>query len=373
MTIECPECHMPAAVEAEDIPPSGAEIRCDHCGFSFLVRPHSPGQSDQGGSPRPEGAEDSAGPFPPEPPAAPPFDQDGLPQGLPIEAILARDEVPYAVVQAHLASERRKASARPSGRSEWDSSGRDTRTLQDAAVSQLDDMPTDQTMEGPRLEGPSLPLERRPWDRKIRARLAWKRVLGWGLLAFIVLGVGGLFYLRPVPAVRWEALKAWLGKIPAFLPGGKQEAGSIQFSDLNSYFVSGGRGQTAAFVIEGNVTNHHPIPCKFVQVKGTLFDAKGDRAAEETAYCGNILKKDEIQNSTAERIREVLQRPSGAGLSNLSIEPGKSIPFMLVFLDPPENVSEFSVEIVGYQKEALPEETERPLKPAGEASGPGGS
>lgn len=364
---------MPATVEAEDIPPSGAEIRCDHCGFSFLVRFHSAEPCDQERSPRPEGSGDSAGPSPPAPSAPPLLDQNGLLQGLPIEAILAKDEVPYAVVQAHLASEKPRASVRSSGRSEWDSSGRDIRVLRDPAVSQQVDMPTDRAMEGPRLEKASFPLERRPWGRKIRTRLAWKRILGWGLLAFIVLGVGGLFYFRPFLTIRWDALKAWLGKVSALLPKSKQEAGSIQFSDLNSYFVPGSRGQTGAFVIEGNVTNHHPVPCKFVQVKGTLFDAKGDRAAEETAYCGNILKKNEIQTSSVERIREVLQRPSGAGLSNLSIEPGKSIPFMLVFLDPPENVSEFSVEIVGYQREALPEETEQPSKPAGEASGPGGS
>ena len=351
---------MPATMEAEDIPPSGAEIRCDHCGFSFRLRPHSPGEADQEGSPRPEERENSDRSSLLEPSTPPLPDPKGLLEGLPIEAILARDEVPYAVVQAHLASEKQRASARPSGRSEWESASQDIRPLQDAAISQQHDVPTDRTMEGPKLEGPSFSLERRPWAWKNRTRLAWKRILGWGLLAVIVLGAGGLFYFRPFPTIRWDALQAWLGKASAFLPGGKQEAGSIQFSDLNSYFVSGGRGQTGAFVIEGNVTNHHLVPCKFVQVKGTLFDAKGDRAAEETAYCGNILKKNEIQNSSAERIREVLQRPSGAGLSNLSIEPGKSIPFMLVFLDPPENVSEFSVEIVGYQKETLPEEKEQP-------------
>jgi len=365
---------MPATVEGGDIPPSGAEVRCDHCGFSFRLRPHSPGQADQEGSPRPEEREASDRPSSLDPSAPPLPDPKGLVQGLPIEAILARDEVPYAVVQAHLAAEKRRAPARSTGRSEWDSASQDIRTLQDAAISQQDDMPTDRTMEGPRLEGSSFPLERRSWGWKNRTRVASKRVLGWSLLAVIVLGVAaGLFYFRPLPTIRWEALRAWFGKASAFLPGGKHELGSIQFSDLNSYFVSGGRGQTGAFVIEGNVTNHHPVPCKFVQVKGTLFDAKGDRAAEETAYCGNILKKSEIQNSSAERIREVLQRPSGAALSNLSIEPGKSIPFMLVFLDPPENVSEFSVEIVGYQKETLPEEKEQPLKPAGEAPDHGGS
>lgn len=122
-------------------------------------------------------------------------------------------------------------------------------------------------------------------------------------------------------------------------------------------------------MIEGNVTNHHATACKFIQVKGTLFDGKGDRAAEQTAYCGNVLKRQEIQTLPPERIREILQRPSGASLSNLSIEPGKSVPFMLVFPDPPENVSEFSVEILGYQKEELPEERELPSGPADETPG----
>ena len=35
-------------------------------------------------------------------------------------------------------------------------------------------------------------------------------------------------------------------------------------------------------------------------------------------------------------------------LSNFNIEPGKSVPFMLIFFDPPGKLSEFSLEVHKY-------------------------
>ncbi len=374
MTIECPECHMPATVEPEDIQASGTRIQCGHCGFSFLVRSYSHEGGGQQESAKPEGKEDLQ-----EGPAREPFgtrpgQESGFLQGLPLEALLARDEVPYAVVQAHQVSDERRAAARSASLHGEGSTARDIPIHGEGAIPQPADGTTETLKKETLPESPLFSLQRRMRSMRRMARPGWGRAFRWAGL-FLVAGLlaGVLLYFRPFPNIPWDALKTWSSKIRTFLPGRGRDTGSIQFSDLNSYFVPGGRGQTGAFVIEGNVTNHHATACKFIQVKGTLFDGKGDRAAEQTAYCGNILKRQEIQSSTPDRIREILQRPSGASLSNLSIEPGKSIPFMLVFPDPPENVSEFSVEILGYQKEELPEQREQPPGPADATPGAGPS
>lgn len=376
MTIECPECHMPATVDPEEIPAAGREIQCGHCGFCFVVRPHCTGLEGSEQEQRSElhGEEGLA-----EEPAQKALEtlsdrENGFLQGLPPEALLARDEVPYAIVKAHQTFEEHRAAERAVSFLGQASAEHEIPINEDRAIPQ----PGDESRESPKketaLESSPFAPERRFWGMRRRVRPSWGRALRWaGLLLAASLLAGALVYVRPSPNILWQALGAWVSRIRTLLPGGGKEGGSIQFSDLNSYFVPGGRGQMIAFVIEGNVTNHYATPCKFIQVKGTLFDAKGDRAAEQTAYCGNILKRQEIQNSAPDRIREILQRPSGAGLSNLSIEPGRSIPFMLVFPDPPENVSEFSVEILGYQKEDQPEHGGQPSAPAGARPGEGDS
>lgn len=354
---------MPATVERDEIPATGIEIQCNHCGFSFLVRSHSPEHGEQEDTTVPEGKEDFRDLLAQESPGTTRVGpESGFLQGLPFEVLLARDEVPYAIVKAHQACEERRAAARFAGSLGRASATQDIPIHEDGAIRRPSDRQALKTEPVP--EASPFLLEPRGSAMKKKMRPLTGRVLRWvALILTVGLLAGALLYFRPFSKIPWDVLRTWYTRIRTYLPVGTQETGSIQFSDLNSYFVPGGKGQNSAFVIEGNATNHYGTACKFIQVKGTLFDAKGDRAAEQTAYCGNILKRQEIQNSTPDRIQEILQRPSGAALSNLSIEPGKSIPFMLVFPNPPENVSEFSVEILGYQKEDLPEQS-------GDVSGP---
>jgi hypothetical protein len=83
-------------------------------------------------------------------------------------------------------------------------------------------------------------------------------------------------------------------------------------------------------------------------VKGTLFDERGNPAAEKTVYCGNVLSVKQIKSSSRKKIEQSLQNAYGSTLSNFNIEPGKSVPFMLIFFDPPGKLSEFSLEVHEY-------------------------
>ena len=113
---------------------------------------------------------------------------------------------------------------------------------------------------------------------------------------------------------------------------------------------------SAAFVIEGKVTNHHKSPCNSIQVKGTLFDERGNPSVEGVVYCGNILTTKQIKSYPRKKIEKMLQNTYGETLSNFNIEPGKSVPFMLIFFYPPGKLSEFSVEVHQYtlQESATP-------------------
>ena len=157
--------------------------------------------------------------------------------------------------------------------------------------------------------------------------------------------------------------------IGAWLPSNDTEDGGLNFSHYNSDFVQRKAGKAPLFVIEGKVTNNHAKPCHSIQVKGVLFNERGKRSDEETAYCGNILTKKELASASEESIRKRLQNPVGSNLSNFNIPPGKLIPFMLVFFDPPEKLSEFSIEIAGYTlQETASERTGRSVPRHGNRS-----
>ncbi len=126
------------------------------------------------------------------------------------------------------------------------------------------------------------------------------------------------------------------------------ENGSIHLSDINGYFVTRDKN-TRIFVIEGKATNRFKSPCSFLQVNGTLFDEKGETAAQESSYCGNVLSLKELQTYSPKAISERLSNAYGTTLSNLNLEPDQSLPFMLVFFDPPANVSEYSVQVADFK------------------------
>lgn len=356
MLIQCPQCDTTQSVGQDAVPAEGIDIKCRQCGLSFAVRAH-PSRTEEV-----QTSTTSPGPGPADDPdrqltnesAAPSEIPLSVSAGLHLEAFLQKEEIPYPIVQAynHPAPEYSHFAVREE--QDVQTPGPGVRMIDDYSIS----LHERESASGPaRDEGWSVspvPLEPRTSPRK-RAKSGRLR-----LVLTLLLVLGALLVLSAISfkLVRENPLgliKNFVGKVVSSLPFGQEDTGSIQFSELNSHFVSAGKGQTPAFVIQGKVTNNHPVPCQFVQVKGILFDAKGERAAEAVVYCGNVLKKQDIQVLTPERIQEILQNPTGSALSNLNIEPGKSIPFMLVFFNPPENVSEFSVEIFRYQKEKEPE------------------
>ncbi len=149
--------------------------------------------------------------------------------------------------------------------------------------------------------------------------------------------------------------------ITSILPFKKTEMSNLQFSDLNSYRLNRGSKKPSVFIIEGKVTNHYEVPCHAVKVKGILFDEKNKKIAEEIVYCGNTLKEKEIKAYSQKKIDKLLKNPIGSTKPNVNIDPGQSIPFMILFFNPPKKEFEFSIEILKYTLDR-PEEIIDPKK-----------
>jgi len=100
------------------------------------------------------------------------------------------------------------------------------------------------------------------------------------------------------------------------------------------------------FVIKGKLRNDYREARNFIRVKGILYLKDGKVAQDRIVYCGNVLSDTDLQVLDKETINQKLGNRFGADKSNFRVPSGKVLPFMVVFSDIPQQVGEFSVEVV---------------------------
>ncbi len=104
-------------------------------------------------------------------------------------------------------------------------------------------------------------------------------------------------------------------------------------------------------VVEGIAVNNNDYSVSEIRVRGKVLDESGGSLMETESYCGTIIGDEELSNLTEIEIRQELSNPYGSGFPNKDIPYGGKIPFMLVFIDPAEGASEFTVELAGVKEE----------------------
>jgi hypothetical protein len=103
------------------------------------------------------------------------------------------------------------------------------------------------------------------------------------------------------------------------------------------------------FIITGNIENPAQIPYRRIQVKGTLFQKDKQPVMNRTAFCGNIIPEETLRTGSIDDLTAQLKNPGGTADINDKIMPGDTVPFMLVFSDLPQNLENFTVEVVGFE------------------------
>jgi pilus assembly protein FimV len=120
----------------------------------------------------------------------------------------------------------------------------------------------------------------------------------------------------------------------------------IETLDVNSRFILNIKAGKL-FIITGKVKNGYSDNRRFISVIGKLF-TKGKKIVKtETVFCGNVLSDIELSNMEFEAIKKRLSNRYGDNRSNFQVEPGKQLPFMIVFSDLPDNLEEFAIEAAG--------------------------
>jgi len=125
-----------------------------------------------------------------------------------------------------------------------------------------------------------------------------------------------------------------------------QEVGKINVRAVKASYVKN-VSSGLLLVITGEAVNEYPNPRAALQVKGMIFDAKGQILASKSAYGGNLLTDEQLATLPLEKIEAAMANQFGDSLSNLEVSPGKKVPFMIVIASPAIDGRDFGVEPIG--------------------------
>ena len=76
------------------------------------------------------------------------------------------------------------------------------------------------------------------------------------------------------------------------------------------------------------------------------IDDKGDVIRQKSVYIGNTFTEKAIKEMLMEEIDKALMNRFGKNRINVNIKPEGAVPFMVIFENLPQNLSEFTVEAV---------------------------
>lgn len=167
--------------------------------------------------------------------------------------------------------------------------------------------------------------------------------IGAVLLVLLVLAGTGLFFLKSKPEV---FNKLGLGALAKGLGVKTAEDGHITVKNpVGSFIINKEAGEL--FVITGFAVNEYKKPRASIQVKAALFGKDGKPVMQKVVYCGNNLSREQLVSMPLDKLETAMNNQFGDSLSNLGVQPGKEIPFVVILSKVPQNVGEFGVEVVG--------------------------
>ena len=178
------------------------------------------------------------------------------------------------------------------------------------------------------------------------------RLVAYSILVFLVVG-SVYFWLNP--GITRDVLNfvspgtgdRVLGPAPKASP--VTTAGGINFTEVKERFTK----STASgdlLVISGLAVNEYEYPVGRIKLRGKILDNTGKLLGEVETFAGNILTEEEMNRLADKEILAELQKPEGSDMPNAGIRSRASIPFMIVFMNPPKEVDEFIIELSGVER-----------------------
>ncbi|HEY6873988.1 MAG TPA: DUF3426 domain-containing protein [Geobacteraceae bacterium] len=159
----------------------------------------------------------------------------------------------------------------------------------------------------------------------------------------LALAGGGFYFFKEGPAALNKVGLGFMAKW--FGLEAKEEGGIAVRNPVGAFLNNKEAGEL--FVINGEAVNNFTKPRASVQVKALLYGAKGEVLLQKVAYCGNALSREQLTTLPIARLEAAMANQFGDSLSNLAVQPGKGIPFVIVFTNVPKETTDFGVEVAG--------------------------
>ena len=106
------------------------------------------------------------------------------------------------------------------------------------------------------------------------------------------------------------------------------------------------RGAGHIFVVQGEVENNYSESRNLILIEATILTNYGKTLEMKTVYAGKNLTEEEINEMSRSILNDVLDIRFRISSENFGVEPGCTIPFIIIFKSPIERVNEFIVKPV---------------------------
>ena len=163
------------------------------------------------------------------------------------------------------------------------------------------------------------------------------------LLALVVALFGAAGYLGFTESGR-RLLGSVSPRLAAFVGGGAAKTASrYEVKNVIGYYDSG-VASGKILVIKGQVTNLASVPKSGIRIVASLLDNTGKVLTEQAVYAGNLLPGATLKSESRADLEKTLANPLGEHLMNMDVPAGKTIPFMVLFFDAPEEIDSYKLE-----------------------------
>ena len=119
----------------------------------------------------------------------------------------------------------------------------------------------------------------------------------------------------------------------------------LAFESVSGFFVTSDRAGRL-FVIKGLVKNNYSSRRSFIRVRGKILDEKHQPIKIKEVFAGAALGKNEISTLSQAEIDNIGRNRSGEDNQNVNVPASGAVPFVIIFSNLPDNMSEFTVEAV---------------------------
>jgi hypothetical protein len=173
------------------------------------------------------------------------------------------------------------------------------------------------------------------------SRPMYQRPLFITAAIFVLLLSGGAFYYV-------EYVDGNSGRKPSgpVVPVQSQSASEQPVFDVQN--LKGGPNKQATgerlYVIKGTVTNVGKTTSGGIRIRATLLGKDNQAIMQNESFAGNLIDESLMPHMNRVRIEGFLGMRYGEGNANREIPVGMSLPFMVVFFDPPEGIQSFTVK-----------------------------